>query len=198
MLPAALAASALVAVGIGVMMLGNAPSDPDKQGTLGSIFAERARERRQAEKAARSAAEQDAAAAMSKAEPLPPPPPPIFEAERPQVEDLAAAIALIRKELVLANQIASIQAESEARSADRTLNSAGAPASSAPAGGVADPSPATPGATPSAIQPRERRLTKILELYDSGDTDLAADSLEIFLRDFEDDPVSQRILGIKR
>ena len=54
-----------------------------------------------------------------------------------------------------------------------------------------------PVAAPSVIQPRDRRLNKILELYDAGNTDLAADSLEIFLRDFEDDPISQRILKVK-
>jgi hypothetical protein len=49
----------------------------------------------------------------------------------------------------------------------------------------------------SVFQTRDRRLSKILELFDGGNTDLAADSLEIFLRDFEDDPVSQRILAVK-
>jgi hypothetical protein len=44
------------------------------------------------------------------------------------------------------------------------------------------------------IQPRDRRLAKILELFDGGNPDLAAASLEIFLRDFEDDPISRRIL----
>lgn len=48
----------------------------------------------------------------------------------------------------------------------------------------------------SLIQPRERRLAKILELYDRGNPELAVAALEIFLRDFEDDPVSQRILGL--
>ena len=43
------------------------------------------------------------------------------------------------------------------------------------------------------MQPRDRRLAKILELYDSGNPELAVDSLEIFLRDFADDPISQRI-----
>jgi hypothetical protein len=45
------------------------------------------------------------------------------------------------------------------------------------------------------IQPRDRRLAKILELYDEGNPDLARDALEIFLRDFADDPVSRGILG---
>ncbi len=47
----------------------------------------------------------------------------------------------------------------------------------------------------AVIQPRERRLAKILQLYDEGNPELAGDALGIFLRDFEDDPISQRILG---
>jgi hypothetical protein len=97
------------------------------------------------------------------------------------VQDLDAAIALIRRELVLANQIAAATEEASGNSA---------------AGNVADSRAAAPTAS-SIIQPRDRRLTKILELFDGGNEDLAADSLEIFLRDFEDDPISQRILAVK-
>ena len=100
--------------------------------------------------------------------------------EGPQVQDLDAAITLIRKDLLRANQVAANQEEASLESPDRAIPAA--PAASA---------------APSVVQPRERRLTKILELYDGGNPDLAGDSLEIFLRDFEDDPVSQRILGVK-
>jgi hypothetical protein len=61
---------------------------------------------------------------------------------------------------------------------------------------VAD-TPITPASVASIIQPRNRRLAKILELYDGGNHDLAEDALAIFLRDFADDPISQRILGAK-
>jgi hypothetical protein len=84
--------------------------------------------------------------------------------------------------LLRANQVAANQEEASLESPDRAIPAAPAPAASA---------------APSVVQPRERRLTKILELYDGGNPDLAGDSLEIFLRDFEDDPVSQRILGVK-
>ena len=115
---------------------------------------------------------------------LPPlPPPPVFEPEGPQVDDLDAAIAVIRKELVLANQ----------RRGCPGGRHPGRGACRAPACRPASPAPTAPG----VIQPRERRLTKILELYDGGNPDLAGDSLEIFLRDFEDDPISQRIVGLK-
>lgn len=190
LVPSALAASVLVAVGIGVAMLGTGPSDTgaDRGDTtpLGAMFAKRARERREADKASAEAA---AAAASQEAEVelAPLPPPPVFEPEGPQVEDLDTAIALIRRELVLANQMAAIAAD-EARAADQALEP----------GTLMAPAPtATPAEATSAngvIQPRDRRLAKILELYDGGSPDLAADSLEIFLRDFEDDPISQRIL----
>jgi len=49
--------------------------------------------------------------------------------------------------------------------------------------------------TASAIQSRDRRLAKILDLYDSGDPVVAREALEIFLRDFADDPLSRRILN---
>jgi hypothetical protein len=101
------------------------------------------------------------------------PPPPVFAPEGPQVQDLDEAIALARRELVLANQT--------------TTAAEGQPAE--PDSGATDAS--------GVIQPRNRRLAKILELYDGGNPDLAADSLEIFLRDFADDPITQRILTPK-
>ncbi len=191
LIPAALAATVLVAVGVGLNMLGDAPVDLDDGSGTGALLAKRARERNESKKAAEQAAAQapageEAAAVEVEAEALPPPP--MFEPEGPQVQDLDAAIALIRKELVLANQIAAAREEAS-----------GMPA--AAAGKVADSvDAAAPAATTSAsdIQPRDRRLTKILELFDGGNEDLAADSLEIFLRDFEDDPISQRILAVKR
>ena len=190
LIPAALVATVLVAVGVGLNMLGGAPVDLDDGSGTGALLAKRARERNESKKAAEQAAAQapggeEAAAVEVEAEALPPPP--MFEPEGPQVQDLDAAIALIRKELVLANQIAAAREEAS-----------GMPA--AAAGKVADSvDAAAPAATTSAsvIQPRDRRLTKILELFDGGDEDLAADSLEIFLRDFEDDPISQRILAVK-
>ena len=190
LVPTALAASVLVAVGVGLMMFGGDSSDPDsgEVSPLGSVFARRARERSEADKAAaEAAAGQEAEVVELELAPIPPPP--VFEPEGPQVQDLDAAIALIRKELVMANQMAAIQEEARA-AVPGSVADAQAPA--APAGAPA----ASPGA-PSVIQPRDRRLTKILELYDGGNPDLAADSLEIFLRDFEDDPISQRILAVK-
>ena len=124
------------------------------------------------------------------------PPPPVFEPEGPQVEDLDTAIALIRKELVLANQMAAMAEEARAgRSGAATRRHASPRAAAAPARSQPKPRPcASRSGAAGVIQPRDRRLTKILELYDGGNPDLAADSLEIFLRDFEDDPISQRIL----
>lgn len=174
LVPAALAATVLVAVGVSVSLLDTGPANraPDSSASsrLGSILAKRARERSEAEKATADAA---AAAASQEAEVelAPLPPPPFFEPEGPQVEDLGTAIALIRRELVLASQLAD----------------AAPPTAPATAGVEAM------GAA-GVIQPRDRRLAKILELFDGGNPDLAAASLEIFLRDFEDDPISQRII----
>lgn len=191
LVPAALAASVLVAVGVGVTMFGGGSSEPDADSSnpLGSMFAKRARARSEAEKAAAQAAADQEAEVVELA---PLPPPPVFEAEGPQIEDLDTAIALIRKELVLANQLA-FQDLSRTAAAEATAD--GLPAAP-PAGAVAlVPAPGTEvAATAGVVQPRDRRLTKILELYDGGNPDLAAASLEIFLRDFEDDPISQRIL----
>ncbi|MBL8201439.1 MAG: hypothetical protein JNK40_10740 [Chromatiales bacterium] len=189
LVPAALAASVLVAVGVGVAMLGTGPADdladPGAAKAPGSLFAKRARERSEADKATAETAA--AASQEAEVEIAPLPPPPIFEPEGPQVEDLDKAIALIRRELVLANQRAAMAEDAPAGAADPR---AGAAALAAPSAPPADAASAT-----GVIQPRDRRLTKILELYDGGNTDLAADSLEIFLRDFEDDPISQRILA---
>ena len=184
LIPAALAATVLLAVGIGVSMLGEAPSGQDDGSATGALFAKRARDlndktKAAAEAAAQASAGQDAEVMELEVEALPPPP--MFEPEGPQVQDLDAAIALIRRELVLANQIAAATEEAAGNSA---------------AGKVADSLAAAPTAS-SVIQPRDRRLTKIIELFDGGNEDLAADSLEIFLRDFEDDPISQRILAVK-
>lgn len=187
LIPAALAATVLVAVAIGVSMLGEAPSGQDDGSATGALFAKRARDRNEATKAAAEAAAQASAAQDAEVMELEVealPPPPMFEPEGPQVQDLDAAIALIRKELVRANQIAAAAEGASGSSAD---------------GKLADSSAAVPTASTAAsvIQPRDRRLTKILELFDGGNEDLAADSLEIFLRDFEDDPISQRILAVK-
>ena len=105
---------------------------------------------------------------------------------------------MIRRELVLANQMAAMA--EEARAGDQALQPdamtaralAAAPAA-VPAEAPADAPVDAMGAA-GVIQPRNRRLAKILELYDGGNPDLAAASLEIFLRDFEDDPISQRII----
>ncbi|MSR09132.1 MAG: hypothetical protein EXR82_06320 [Gammaproteobacteria bacterium] len=186
LLPAALAASVLVAVGVGLGVYLNAPSDSADATLDGALFAKRARER-SAESKAAAAAGQDAAVIELEVAPLPPPP--VFEPEGPQAQD--AAIALIRKELVLANQVAAAQ-EFQALEL-RSLSSARTPGQQAAA-----PAPATETspASASVVQPRERRLTKILELYDGGQPELAGDSLAIFLRDFEDDPISKRIVAL--
>ena len=163
-IPAALAAGVLAAVGIGFSVSGPSPAVSDGKSALASLFARRARERSEAEKAAAEAAARELEVMVMEGPPLPP----SFEPDRPQVTDLEASIALIRRELV---------------SAERQE----APADSATA--------EAPVAPADMIQPRDRRLAKILELYDEGNPDLARDALEIFLRDFSDDPVSPRILG---
>jgi hypothetical protein len=200
LVPAALAASVLAAVGLGIALLGNETSDPGSFATsaAGSLFAKRARERSEAKEAAAEAAAA-AAAREAELERAPLPPPPVFEPEGPQVQDLDKAIALIRKELVLANQMAAIAEEAKSDEQQPQLNSRQAPAPTGAAGQVADAAPpSAPAATPAdaagVVQPRDRRLGKILELYDGGNPDLAAASLEIFLRDFEDDPISRRII----
>ncbi len=91
--------------------------------------------------------------------------PAAFDLDGPPVEDLDRAITLIRRDLIMASADADSPATAEAL-AENAL-----------------------------IQPRDRRLAKILELYDGGNQDLAGDALDIFLRDFEDDPISQLILG---
>jgi len=179
LVPAALAASVLVAVGVGVAMLGGSPGTSEEPGAgnaVGSLFAKRARERSEADKASAEAAAAAEEAQVIELAPLPPPP--VFEPAGPQVEDLDTAIALIRRELVMANQMSAL-AE---------------PSADATAAGRAESPPAPAGAVADVVQPRDRRLAKILELYDGGNPDLAGASLEIFLRDFEDDPVSQRII----
>jgi hypothetical protein len=174
LVPAAIAAGVLVAAGIGFSVLDFSPSVTEETGGgLGSLFAKRARERSEADKAAAEAAAAAEAEVMVMEAP-PPPPPLFFEFDGPQVEDLDASIALIRRELVLVNQ-------REAAEGAQSSAAAAEPASSA-----------------SVIQPRNRRLAKILELYDAGNPYLAEDALEIFLRDFADDPISQRILGVKK
>ncbi|MDP1651098.1 MAG: hypothetical protein Q8L56_00060, partial [Rhodocyclaceae bacterium] len=174
LVPAAIAASVLVAAGIGFTVLDFSPSVTEETGGgLGSLFAKRARARSEADKAAAEAAAATEAEVVVMEAP-PPPPPLFFEFDGPQVEDLDASIALIRRELVLVNQREAAEgAQSPAVAAE--------PTSSA-----------------SVIQPRNRRLAKILELYDAGNPYLAEDALEIFLRDFADDPISQRILGVKK
>ncbi len=194
LVPAALAASVLVVLGVGFAIYMNTPSGTTDSPLDSSLFAKRARERSEEDKAVAAAAAttgQDAEVVELELAPLPPPP--VFEVEGPQVQDLDAAIALIRKDLLLANQVAASQEEASRQSPDLTI-------AAAPAGKLADAiAPTTPvaPAAASVVQPRERRLTKILELYDGGNPDLAGDSLEIFLRDFEDDPISQRILVVK-
>jgi len=188
LVPAALAASVLVAVGVGLAVLdpgsGGDPTAEDDAGALGSLFAKRARERREAAEASESAEAADEAEVVELA---PLPPPPVFEPEGPVVADLDAAIVLIRRELVLANQTATPAAPADEIMLSSRLAAADPESPAPPA--------AAPGATAEAVvQPRERRLGKILELYDGGNPDLAGASLEIFLRDFEDDPISQRIL----
>lgn len=193
LLPAALAASVLVALGVAFAVFMNGPSDTTDPSLDSSLFAKRARERSEEDKKATAAASAQQDTEVVELELAPLPPPPVFEAEGPQVQDLDAAIVLVRKELLLANRVAASQAEPGPESP-------GPASATAPAGTLADagaPVAAAISAAPSVVQPRERRLTKILELYDGGNPDLAGDSLEIFLRDFEDDPVSQRILGVK-
>ena len=170
-------------------MLGDLSPGTDDTPFDGSKFAKLARDRRDAEKAESAAA---AADAVQGDEVLAPDAevalqPPVFEAEGPRVQDFDAAIALIRKELLRANQSAA--AAEDAKLASLAAPEQGARAAQAPAD--------APVTMLGVVQPRERRLTKILELYDGGQQDLAADSLEIFLRDFEDDPISQRILAIQ-
>ncbi|MEO8223629.1 MAG: hypothetical protein ABI661_02405 [Gammaproteobacteria bacterium] len=202
LVPAALAASVLAAVGIGVSLLGR--SGPalyvDKDSYSDSTFARRARERNEADKAAAEVAAATATASQEAEANIPPPlPPPVFEPEGPQVEDLDTAIALVRRELVMANQLASAADAPAAAKPEVSVNSLRA---AAPAGGaegkLADAAPPAPAAaaaeSDNVIQSRDRRLAKILELYDAGKPDLAAASLEIFLRDFADYPISQRIL----
>lgn len=203
LIPAALAATVLVAVGVGVSLLDTGPAnlaaDSRESSRLGSLFAERARKRSEAEKVTAEAAA--AAASEAEVELAPLPPPPFFEPEGPQVEDLGTAIALIRRELVLASQLAASAEEARTGELDLQGDALTAPARDA-AGQVADAAPPTaPASAPAeamgaagVIQPRDRRLAKILELFDGGNPDLAAASLEIFLRDFEDDPISQRII----
>lgn len=183
MLPAALAASVLAAVGIGFSMLDVSPSLQQETSRIGAMFSKRARERSEAAKAKAEAEAAATAAAEQELEVMVmPPPPPSFQPESPRVADLDASIALIRRELVLINQtdasadVLPFDAPTEDRAASLAAE---APAAS-PAG---------------AIQPRNRRLAKIVELHDAGNPDLARDALEIFLRDFADDPISQRILG---
>jgi hypothetical protein len=197
--PVALAASVLVAVGVGLTVFMNSPSDESYPPLVGELFATRARERAEASRAAAAAsAEKDAEVVVLEAPPLPSPP--LFESEGPQIQDLKAAIAMIRKELVRVNQTVVATEEVEARPGTSPTATLAARDKQLvpPAGNLADTSSAVaPAATPSVIQPREGRLGRILELYDGGNPDLAADSLEIFLRDFADDPISQRILAGK-
>jgi hypothetical protein len=167
MVPAALAASVLAAVGIGFSVLGPSPTVSEGKSALASLFARRAREHSEAEKAAAEAAARELEVMVMEG----PPPPPSFEPDRPQVTDLEDSIALIRRELV--------SAERQEVLADSATAEA----------------PVVPAAPAGMIQPRDRRLAKILELYDEGNPDLAGDALEIFLRDFDDDPVSRGILG---
>lgn len=182
LVPVVLAAGALVAVGIGLNLLGGDSTgtgeEPGAGNRLGSLFAKRARERSEADKASAAAAAAEEAEVME----LPPlPPPPFFEPEGPRVEDLDTAIALIRRELVVANQMAALADDARAEAPE--------PQSAAGAGTSTEASTAA-----GVIQPRERRLAKILELYDGDNPELAGASLEIFLRDFAGDPISQRII----
>lgn len=197
MVPAALAASVLVAVGVGVAVLDLSPTVKQAKSGLGDMFAKRARERSEANKAAA-----EAAATAQEVEVMVmegPPPPRFFEADRPQVADLDASIALIRRELIVAEQTELL--------VDTPLSISALSGSAADSAAVSDTRqkalvdtataemPAAPATPASVIQPRDRRLAKILELYDAGNADLARDALEIYLRDFADDPISQRIIG---
>ncbi len=184
--PVALAASLLAAVGVGVFVLTGDREPVFSLNDAGDALSTRAaRNRREADKAT---AEVAASREAKESELAALPPPPVFEPEGPRVEDLDKAIALIRRELVLASQRAAMAADDSARMA---------PSSAAPAGSVADaPAPAAEAEVEadSVIQSRDRRLAKVMELYDAGKTELATAALEIFLRDFEDYPISQRIL----
>ena len=199
LVPAALAASVLVAVGVGLTVVMDSPSGKRYPPLVGALFAQRARDRAEAYKAAAAAAaEQNAKVVLPEAPPLPSSP--LVEPEGPQIQDLKAAIAMIRKELVRVNQTVPATEEVEASQGTRRTATLAARDKQlpAPAGNLTDAAPAVaPAAPPSVIQPRERRLGRILELYDGGNPDLAADSLEIFLRDFADDPISQRIIAVK-
>ena len=110
LVPAALAASVLVAVGVGISILGPGPAETGAGSgaarRLGSLFAERARERSEAEKAAAEAGVADSQEAEVELAPLPPPP--VFEPEGPQVEDLDTALTMRRSEPVLAHQLAAM------------------------------------------------------------------------------------------
>ena len=179
LVPAVAAAAALAAIGIGAMLLGDSSDgfDANDSSAAATSLARRVRERLAADKAEKEAAEAAAGAAEVELELAPLPPPPIFEVAGPQVEDLEASIALVRRELVRANQAAAMA--QAAAAADATSASPAAPVDGVMAG---------------IIQSRDRRLAKILELYEAGNQDLAADSLEIFLRDFPDAPISQQIM----
>lgn len=198
MLPVALAASLLAAVGIGVAVLDLSPTVTKARSGLGALFAKRARERSEAAKSAAEAAARELEVMVMEG---PPPPPPSFEADRPQVSDLETSIALIRRELVAAEQPEATEAPDEAPAPGVLAESdAGSPAALTPrrealADSAIAEAPVVPVTPSSTIQPRDRRLAKILELYDEGSPELARDALEIFLRDFADDPISQRILG---
>jgi hypothetical protein len=159
--PAAVAAGVLVLLGIVVAVRDPAPTFIEGKNRLSAMFAERARERAEAEKAAAEAAARELEVAVIEGPPLPPPPAE-FEADSAQVADLEASMAVIRSELTRAD---TASGETAADGTD------------------------------SAIQSRDRRLAKILELYDGGDPVVASEALEIFLRDFADDPLSRRILG---
>ncbi|MEO7385318.1 MAG: hypothetical protein ABIX37_00115 [Gammaproteobacteria bacterium] len=194
LVPAALAATVLIAVGVGVATLqGNLGFEPgaDSSNPLGSLFARRARLRSETDKAAADAAAAASAAAEVEVAPLLLPP--VFEPEGPQVEDLEKAIVLIRRELVMANQLAATaeEAAAEAKRAEGQSSRSEAAKAASPSGAVAA---ADPASEPEVVQPRNRRLAKILQLYDDVNPDLAAASLEMFLRDFEDDPISRRII----
>jgi len=162
MVPAAVAATVLVVVGIVVAVWDPSPTFVEGANRLRAAFAERARSRAEAEKAAAEAAAREVEVMVIEGPP-PPPPPPELDTEHPQVADLEASIAIIRRELIVAD--------------------AGAGDSAGTASAA------------SAIQSRDRRLAKILEIYDRGDPVVAREALEIFLRDFADDPLSRRILN---
>lgn len=201
MVPAALAASVLVAVRVGVAVLDLSPTVKQAKSGLGDMFAKRARERSEANKAAA-----EAAATAQEVEVMVmegPPPPRFFEADRPQVADLDASIALIRRELIVAEQT-ELLVDTPLSISALSGSAAGAAAGSAAVSDTRQKAlvdaataemPAAPATPASVIQPRDRRLAKILELYDAGNADLARDALEIYLRDFADDPISQRIIG---